>query len=80
MLYPIGYKRNSRYRGPTETIKLKSNAMETKINIETLKKVLITQEEKLISIKNSLVSNKTIQYDFQITKIADTISQINGGF
>lgn len=80
MIYPIGARRNDRYRGPIESIKLNCNNNELRVNIQVLKDTFEKEENELIKIKNNIEPNSIKQCRFVINKMNDSLNIIKGGF
>lgn len=80
MIYPIGARRNDRYRGPMESIKLNCNNNELRVNIQVLKDTFEKEENELIKIKNNIEPNSIKQCRFVINKMNDSLNIIKGGF
>lgn len=80
MIYPIGARRNDRYRGPIESIKLNCNINELSVNIQVLKDTFEKEENELTKIKNNIEPISIKKCRFVINKMNDSLNIIKGGF
>ncbi|URZ18549.1 hypothetical protein [Clostridium felsineum] len=62
MIYPIGFRRNNRYRGPIESIKQTENVNELVININTL-------YEAFNKLENSASEMQTLAFTNNINEL-----------